>query len=156
VLKTELVNGVHRAHCEDGPSHAWSDGWKLWHIRGVQVDEQIVMRPETLTIKQITSEENEDKRTIMIERCAGRNATPHDGWSRYLRESKSKCKDECRNDIENTYEAVFATPSGGRRLMATCPTGRIVSLGLPNNVNTCEQARTWLAGSKPFRILART
>jgi hypothetical protein len=67
----------HRPHCDDGPSHEWRDGWKLWYIHGVAVTEQIVMYPKTLTIKQIDDESNAEVRRVMIERF---------GLQRYLTE----------------------------------------------------------------------
>jgi hypothetical protein len=57
-----------RPHCDTGPFTAWSDGWCLWMVHGVRVTEQIVMRPETLTVEQIMGEENAEVRRVMIER----------------------------------------------------------------------------------------
>jgi len=42
--------GSHRLHCTDGPAVAFRDGWAVWAIEGVRVTEQIVMRPETITV----------------------------------------------------------------------------------------------------------
>jgi hypothetical protein len=66
----------HRLHNGTGPAVAW-DGWDVWVIHGVQVTEQIVMRPETLTVEQIDGEQNQEVRRIMIERF---------GAARWLRE----------------------------------------------------------------------
>jgi hypothetical protein len=66
-----------RPHCSDGPSHRWRDGWELYYWHGVQVTEQIVMRPESLTAQQIQREENVEIRRIMIQRF---------GFARYARE----------------------------------------------------------------------
>jgi hypothetical protein len=60
--------GSHQLHNDAGPSIAWRDGWSLWHIRGNQVTEQIVMRPETITAEQISRETNAEVRRIMAER----------------------------------------------------------------------------------------
>jgi hypothetical protein len=67
-----------RPHCDDGPSHRWRDGWSLWFIHGVAVTEQIVMRPDTLTIAQIDGETNAEVRRVMIQRY---------GIARYVQES---------------------------------------------------------------------
>lgn len=64
-----------RPHNDNGPSHEWRDGWKLYHIHGVQVPELIVEHPEQITVAMIDSEENVEVRRIMIERY---------GQSRYL------------------------------------------------------------------------
>jgi hypothetical protein len=67
-----------RPHCADGPSHRWRDGWELYFWHGVHVTEQIIMRPQTLTVAQITREENAEVRRLMIQRF---------GFARYIRES---------------------------------------------------------------------
>ena len=70
-LKTDAD---HRPHCEDGPSHEWRDGWSLFHIHGVRVPRQVVEAPETITAEQITGEQNQEVRRVMIERM---------GWERF-------------------------------------------------------------------------
>jgi len=138
-----------RPHCDSGPSHRWSDGWELWYLNGLKVDEQLVMRPKTQTIQQIENEPNEDIKAIRIERY---------GWPEYLRESGATLLDERRNDIEGTREALYRQQSGGLRLVVTCPTGRhpyALRVG-DRRIRKCETAQNWLAGEKPFRTLART
>ena len=106
------------------------------------------MQPETQTIDQIDSEENEDVRSIRIERF---------GWHRYIEESNAHCVDARRNDIEGTREALYAT-AHGRRLIATCPSGnnRIVALGVPDDVDTCESAQAWLNNDPTLNLIGRT
>ena len=77
-LKKDEAN---RPHCDDGPSHMWRDGWALWYIHGVVVTEQIVLRPETLTVEQIREEPNAEVRRIMLDRF---------GVSRYIKESGAR------------------------------------------------------------------
>ena len=122
-------------------------GWGLWTIEGIPVDEQIVMKPETQTIEQIDKEQNQDVRAIRINRF---------GWPRYIKESGAVCRDERKNEIEGTLEALFRCRDGSQRLVVTCPTGRVFALGVPGEVKTCEQSQHWLAGGKNFRVLART
>ena len=139
-------NDSGQLHNTAGMSISWPDGWGLWLINGTTVDEQVVMRPETQTIQQIDAEKNEDVRSIRIERF---------GWPRYLEESASRLLDARHNAIENTREALFVSPKGERRLVCTCPTGRVFALGVPQQVQTCEQAQEWLS-PRPVRVLART
>lgn len=68
------TDAEHRPHAEDGPSHEWRDGWKLFHIHGVRVAEHVVMAPQTITAEQITGEQNQEVRRVMIERM---------GWDRF-------------------------------------------------------------------------
>ena len=76
-----------RPHSDTGPQLAWKDGFKTWYIHGVRVNEQIVMRPDTLTTKQIDDEGNAEVRRVMLDRF---------GWSRYLTESGVKPVSEDR------------------------------------------------------------
>ncbi|MGH9931011.1 MAG: DUF6745 domain-containing protein [Pyrinomonadaceae bacterium] len=139
------VGGV--GHCDDGPAIAFRDGWKVWMIDGIRLDEQIVMQPETQTIKQIDGEQNQDIRSIRIQRF---------GWPRYIRESGATCRDERANEIEGTLEALYRTKSGEQRLIVTCPTGRVFALGVTSDVSDCESAQSWLAGGERLNIIAAT
>lgn len=135
-------------HREDGPAIEFGDGFGPYLLEGHRVDYQLVMRPETQTIRQIDGETNGDIRAIRIQRF---------GWVRYLKESGAKCIDRRHNEIENTKEALMEAPSGEKRLIATCPTGRTFAMGVPPTVNTCLEAQQWLAGpAVKSRVLART
>jgi hypothetical protein len=57
---------------------AFCDTFAVWAIHGVRVTEQIVMRPESLSIKHIQTERNTEIKRVMIERY---------GQSRYLIDS---------------------------------------------------------------------
>jgi hypothetical protein len=87
--KTLEKDERNRPHCDNGPSHEWRDGWQLWHIHGVRVTEQVVLRPETLTVAQISEETNVEVRRVMIDRF---------GADRYIRESGLSPIDECPAD----------------------------------------------------------
>lgn len=132
-------------HDESGPAFVSLD-LTLWFIDGIEVDEQIVMTPESQTIDQIHRDDNADRRAIRIARY---------GWPRYLRDSKARCLDSRDNAIEGTVEALYDAPDGSRRLVATCPTGRVFAMGCPAEVSTCEAAAAWLSPRR-FRVLART
>jgi hypothetical protein len=124
-------------HCETGPAVSWQCGTKAWYIHGVIVDEQVVMRPETQTVKQITDEQNEEVRRVRIERF---------GWERFLRESKAKQCDSRRNDRDAQAETLYQLKGGTRRFVCVDPsTGRRYALGVPRRVQTCEQAQEWMS-----------
>ncbi len=57
-----------KLHCETGKSCEFNDGWGIWTLEGVSVDEQIVMRPETQTLEQIEAEANEERKAIRLQR----------------------------------------------------------------------------------------
>jgi hypothetical protein len=137
-------------HNTSGPAVRWSDGFGLWSINGVSVDEQIVMRGETQTLKQIQTTGNVEVKRIRIERFAGTD-DPFDGWNRYRRECGAKEVDDRYNETEGTYETLYAFPSGEKILMPTCRTGRMFALEVPPETHTCEEAQNWLwnaAGSR--------
>lgn len=67
-----------RQSCSDGPQMEWKDGFRTWFIDGVRVNRQIVMSPETITVKQIEEERNAEVRRVMMRRY---------GWDRFLRDS---------------------------------------------------------------------
>lgn len=130
-----------------GPAIQFPDGYSVYIIDGIRLDEQIVMRPETLTIHQINSEQDQDKRSIMIDRF---------GWPRFLQKSNANCIDKRYNYIENTKEALFVLDNGNR-LVVTCPTGRVFALGVPTSIATCEDAQSWLGNEEEkVNVIART
>lgn len=150
-VEIHMVNGL--LHNENGPSVKYADGFSVYSIEGYRVTEQIVMRPETLTIKQIHEQSNSDIQSIMIDRF---------GWTRYLEETNCKLLDSRKNDIENTMEALYNTEQFGKRLVCTCPTGRVFVKGVPPEAaSTCEEAQNWLSGyqiksRKKFKTVGRT
>ena len=129
-------------HREDGPAIIRANGRQEWYIDEVEVTEQIVMHPETLTVNQIKKETNSERRAIMVERF---------GWLRYLQESDAQLIDKRDNVVENTKEALYKG-LGDRRLLVTCPTGRVFVLGVPSEVTSCEQAQKWLGSENEEKI----
>lgn len=59
-------------HASDRAAVEFADGFKVWAIEGVLVDEQIVVSPESQTIEQIRNEGNEEVRRIRIERFSSK------------------------------------------------------------------------------------
>jgi len=133
-------------HNDSGPAAYYSPLFALWSIDGIAVDEQIVMRPETQTLEQIDGEKNADVKSIRIARF---------GWPRYLRESNAKMLDTRDNEVEGTKEALYVA-GDQKRLVATCPTGRVFAMGVPSDVQNCEQAAHYLQGPIKFNLVTRT
>jgi len=134
--KNENVNSSNRfLHNDSGLAVKFKDGTGIWAIEGVEVDEQIVMSPETLSIDQINKTNNEEVRRIMIERL---------GWDKY-----AECCDtidERHNDMYAQDEELIKTPDNRHRLLCTDPsTNRKYSLGIPRNIETTEQAQNWMS-----------
>jgi len=74
-----------RLHSETSKAIEYPDGWGLYAIGGVVVDEYIVMRPQEITIVKIEAEGNQEVKRVMIERY---------GVGRYLVNSNAKKLDE--------------------------------------------------------------
>lgn len=62
-------------HSQGGPAIAFDDGYAEYAWHGTWVTEQIIMKPETLTDKQITEEKNSEVSRAIAERL---------GWDKYL------------------------------------------------------------------------
>lgn len=140
-------NDAGQLHNEEGMSCRFKDDWGIWTIRGVEVDEQIVMRPKTQTIEQIRKEENEEVKRIRIERF---------GWETYLAKIDAKLLDQRQNDIEGTKEFLFnAKEDNMTALLCVCPsTGKEFVLEVPPETKTCLDAQNYLSGGLAGRIIS--
>lgn len=63
-------------HSDKGPAIAFDDGYEEYAWHGAWVTEQIIMKPETLTKKQIVGEKNSEVARAIAERL---------GWDEYLK-----------------------------------------------------------------------
>jgi hypothetical protein len=132
-------------HNDAGPAVRFRDGWSVWAIDGVLVDEQLVLHSQTQTLSQVRSERNAEVRRVRIQRY---------GWDRYLAEVGATVLDRRRNDIEATCESLLRGPDGETVLLCACPsTARIYALQVPPETRTCEAAQTWLSGGLAGRII---
>lgn len=120
-----------------GPAVKWPDGFSIWSVGGVIVDEQIVMRPETLNAELIAEYGNQEVRRVAIERY---------GWSNYLSEVNARKLDERHNELDNTYEVLWQAPNGIRALMVGCPTtARVYALQVDDSCRSCKEAQAFLS-----------
>jgi hypothetical protein len=140
-------NDAGQLHNESGMSCRFADNWGIWTINGVEVDEQIVMSPESQTIEQIRNEENEEVKRLRIERY---------GWNKYFNEINAKIIDERDNDIEGTKEFLFRSDEDDMTaLLCVCSsTAKEFFLECPPEVKTCFDAQMWLSGGLAGRIIS--
>lgn len=135
-----------RLHREDGPAFISLD-LRLWYIRGVQVNETIVMSPASQRLDEINNEPNAEVKRIRIERY---------GWERYLQAMKATVIEHVRDEIRQTDESLMAC-GDMRVLVCACPsTARVYSLEVPATCNSVEQAQNYLSGGRARRIIGAT
>ena len=141
---TVKVDDKGNLHCEDGPAILFDDGYGeyLWH--GAWVNEQIIMKPETLTANEIASEKNSEVSRAIAERL---------GWDEYLKRTESvlvhKWFDETTKSHYELYD--FKERKGSlqpRLLKMESPalndgTRPHYIEPVPPQAKTCQAARRW-------------
>jgi hypothetical protein len=134
-------------HNDTGMSCSYADGWGIWTLNGVNVTEQIVMRPETLTLDDMRNEENLEVRRLMQERY---------GMVKYLEDVNAKLLHKNVNDVDGTKEFLYSADSS-KFLMCICvSTGKHFCLEVRDNINTCEEAQEYLSSGLSNRIICST
>lgn len=133
-------------HCLEGPSVLWSDGDAIYSIQGVRVNEQVVMRPETLTVRDIVEEQNQEVKRIMASRY---------GYDKVLKDLNAQPIDVRTNHVDGTQEALFSCEElGMRMLVCSCPSkGEPFFLECDPSVNTCEEAQVYLSNGLSSRTI---
>ena len=134
-----------RLHGELGPALAWSDGLEVWAWHGVQVDAQVVMHPDSITVASIDAERNIERRRVLIERF---------GEERLVREGGAKLADEddtgrlWRREMPSSWprdedvvvvEVVNSTPEPDG-------TRKTYFLRVPPTTRTAREAVAWTFG----------
>jgi len=148
--------GEHVAHCEDGPSHLWADGFSIHHLDGVKVPGWIVEHPEEITVEKIHEEVNQEVQLIMRQRY---------GEERYLADIGAKVIDldstPCelyRSDSKVIYRALMEDKDGRRFLVAGdgSTKDRTFVMMVPNETETCVEAERALTSLDPKKQFARS
>lgn len=123
--------------CDYEPAIAFADGWTVWRTQNVDVTEQIIMHPETLTVQQIRSESSEEVRRLMIDRKGRRN---------FLTEAGAVLRDERRNDRDAMDEKLWYVAEDNRCWFECFDpsTGRQYFLPI-RPVQTCAEAQLQLS-----------
>ena len=132
-----------RLHCEDGPALAYSDGYALWMIHGHPVPANAITDPKSITLDQISKEQNAETRRILIERF---------GASRYLTESGATLVDHdivplVKGGVPQLPRALMKDSGGLLWLVATDgSTNRVYHMPVMEHVRTCREAHESISG----------
>jgi hypothetical protein len=140
------MDELNRPHCETGPYCEWRDGWKLWYWHGFKVTEQIIMRPETLTVEQVEKEANTEVRRVLIERMGVEKYLTQSGATLVDSDEKTSAPRVLFKDKRNN-QYMFCTDGG---------TGKFFALSVPDNVKTCAEAHTAICGFDESKILGES
>jgi hypothetical protein len=97
-----------RLHSPIGQSIGYSSGWGFWHWHGVAVSQDVIERPERITVRDIKDQGNAEVRRVMIERY---------GIAKYLKDAGARVVHELPEDH----------PVKGLR------TARLLSIGVPGD-----------------------
>jgi hypothetical protein len=136
VLKLDNEN---RAHCEDGPSHRWTDGWSLYHWHGVKIPADWIEKKSELTAQTALTWENVEQRRVACEIV---------GWAKILKELKARVIDKDGDpEIGTLLEVDLPDSPGERFIYVKCGTGREFALPVPKDCgDTALAANAWTYG----------
>lgn len=135
-------------HCETGPALSYIDGFNLYFIHGVEVNEQVVMSPETLTLTDINAFDNIELKRIAIQRL---------GWDKYLEFTKAKPIDSKMVTLSSGIswlETLYSVSDEDLEcnILVTCDpsTSRVYFLEVPADCNSCREAQIYMNGTETF------
>lgn len=127
------IDDERRAHCEDGPSHRWRDGWSLYHWHGVAIPEEWMTTPGALAPEVALEQRDTDLRSAACEIL---------GWAAILQGLSAKTIDEHSDpmigklvsvDLPEAPESVF--------LIVECGTKREFAIPVPRDTRTALEAQ---------------
>ena len=133
-----------RLHCEDGPAMRYPDGWSIYAWHGLRVPEQVIMRPESLTVADVRDERNAELRRVMLTRY---------GEARYLDDIGAMVVHE-----DATGRLIRAPMPGDEdlvmvRVVNATPepdgTRKTYTLRVPPTVQSAHEAVAWTFGLRP-------
>jgi len=88
------VDERYRLHSSTGPALSYDDGFNIYAWHGINVDKRIIEQPETITVKEIQTEQNAEMRRILLEQF---------GFKRYVEQSNAK-----KLDYDKKYGTLWA------------------------------------------------
>ena len=128
-----------RLHCEDGPAHAYPDGYEAYAWHGVSY-------PKAWTAKKPSASEALQLKNIELRRVACEMV----GWEHILGQLDSYILDKDPDPEIGELVSVNIPDIGRERfLRVTCGTGRIFALPVPPSMTSARAANAWTWGLEP-------
>ena len=135
------VDAQGRLHNEDSPALDYGDGFLLFAIHGVRVDDDIVLHPESVTVKRIESEDNVEVRRTLTARYGYEQYLKDSGAALVHQDERGKLWRKSRADDADLVmvDVMNSTPE---------PNGSVRSylLRVPPNIRTASGAVAWTFG----------
>lgn len=131
-------------HSENGPAVKWKDGTDLFFWNGIEVCEDLILNPESITKEVILSEQN-----VEVRRCYQEVL----GSERFANLLGLTCIDQKNDRFGNTM-VLYRTTDKDRLIgeyihfaKVICPsTGRSYFLCVPPKISTVDEAVAWTFG----------
>ena len=135
------VDALGRLHNEDSPALDYGDGFRLFAIHGVRVDEDIVLHPESVTVRRIEREDNVEVRRTLTARYGHERYLKNSGAALVHQDDRGKLWRKKRAEDADLVmvEVTNSTPE---------PDGSVRSylLRVPPNMRTASGAIAWTFG----------
>lgn len=108
--------------------------------QGVRIEERILLHPEAITVDEVLTERNAERRRVLIDRF---------GVSRFMRETKAEILSEDHDTGGPRQLLRLPLPDDEPLVTLSCfcpSTGRQYFLRVPPGTATCHEAAAWIAG----------
>lgn len=131
-------DGQGRLHNPNGPSLKFSDGWKLYHVGGVEMPGDVIDDHSKITVAMIEGELNAERRRVLIDLYGVDRYVRDSGATKVQEDEKGTLwRKEVRDDVTiMMVEVVNSHPEGDG-------TYKHYWLRVPDTMETAKQAVAW-------------
>jgi hypothetical protein len=135
------VNARNQPHAEFGPSHRWRDGFSIWHLNGVKVEQWMAeWRLDDIDARKVLKIENVDQRRELIRRM---------GIERVIGQLRPTVLDVERREVGGEYRLLAVEMNHGEPWrflqMVNQSTGAVHIEAVPRECETVRHALNWRA-----------
>lgn len=135
------VNSQNQPHAEFGPSHRWRDGFSIWHLNGVRVEQWMAeSHPDDLDARRVLQIENVDQRREVIRRM---------GSERLVAQLDATVLDVETREVGGRYELLAIDMNHGEPWrflkMVNQSIGAVHVEAVPRQCETVRHAINWRA-----------